>query len=235
MGDNGKRVLWIPLEMSDEEEVEKLIQYYAQLSYTAVQESHYDPDAPKRLQDAQVRVANMDLHVTNKGIMTIPMIWREVAMLHSTKPLDAVFIDQLTLISEHKRHNDERAKLEYFSRNLKLLTQELKIPVFLMHQISREGEKESEKGERLSMRHLRSAGGIEQDADNVILIQPPDTDNEFKAEGEMTLAKQRKGRAGIWQYVYHKDYGVFDDKHNSHKIGLPKKQKTPGQEVDNFS
>lgn len=83
--------------------------------------------------------------------------------------VELIIIDYLQLI-ERPGKNDN-SEIEKISRELKLLSLELNIPIIALSQLNRECEKTGTKIP--SLHHLRDSGAIEQDADIVIFLYRP--------------------------------------------------------------
>lgn len=81
-----------------------------------------------------------------------------------------VIVDYLQLLSMDKRERREREVADS-TRELKLLSRELKTHILLLSQLNRAPEARFDKVPRMS--DLRESGAIEQDADNVLLIHRP--------------------------------------------------------------
>jgi len=105
--------------------------------------------------------------------------------------LAGVVVDYLQLLtskSKMERHN----QVAEFSRQLKILANDFRVPVIALSQLNRNVEGRAEATPRLS--DLRESGAIEQDADVVILLR---RDGVFPYEELiMDVAKNRHGETG---------------------------------------
>lgn len=104
-------------------------------------------------------------------------------------------IDYLQIISLDRvaaRH-DRRQEIEMITRELKLLTNELNIPIILFAQLNRELEKRVDRTPQLA--DLRESGSIEQDSNIVSFLYPLTTAEERKTVRHVNLIF-RKNRAG---------------------------------------
>jgi replicative DNA helicase len=111
----------------------------------------------------------------------------------------------------------EYERLTSISRNLKKITQVLKVPVLAISHLNREVDKRDKHRPRLS--DLRGSGSIEQDADIVLLLHredqyrkqsDPNIDpNDFDGIAELIIAKNRHGRTGIAKLLFREEYTHF--------------------------
>lgn len=117
----------------------------------------------------------------------------------SGKKLSCIFIDYLQLIIPDRIKKDETKNVEIsnISRQLKMLSMSIEIPIICLSQLTRGVEYRANKQPQLS--DLRDSGSIEQDADQVILLTRPDkNDPESHRVGEcdIFIAKNRQGETG---------------------------------------
>jgi len=102
------------------------------------------------------------------------------------------------------------------SRSLKALAKELSVPVVALSQLNRAVEKR--KGERPMLADLRESGAIEQDADIVMFLHRPESEegepsiNAQVQEVELILAKHRQGPTGLVPLVFMKKQTLFAEK-----------------------
>lgn len=120
------------------------------------------------------------------------------ARLHAAHPrgLGLIVIDYLQLIApaaDLRREHRER-QVASITRALKLLANELRVPVLLLAQLNRESERE-ERRPRLT--DLRESGAIEQDADAVWFLHvEPSASQPSDADRVTVILSQAKRRAG---------------------------------------
>ena len=123
--------------------------------------------------------------------------------------LKLVIIDYIQLMSSGKKVESRQQEVSEFSRSLKLLAKELKVPVIALSQLNRKSEEGKDKRPEISQ--LRESGSLEQDADVVILIHRDLSSSETarSGEAELILAKQRNGPTGSTNVLFQGMYSRF--------------------------
>jgi replicative DNA helicase len=123
-----------------------------------------------------------------------------------------VVVDYLQLLDPERAESRENRQQQVAaaSRRLKALAMELEVPILVLSQLNRSSESRDDKRPRLS--DLRDSGGIEQDADAVILLHRPDYYDPQDQPGmaEAIVAKNRNGRTGTAQLVFLKAFARFE-------------------------
>jgi replicative DNA helicase len=138
--------------------------------------------------------------VDDEAGQNVSALCSKVRRLVSRHGAGIVFIDYLQLMNGTKSRSENRTQeVREISGRLKALAKELKIPIVVLSQLSRESAKTP--GGRPQLHHLRDGGDIEQDADVVILIHRPNRTEsgayEDGEEVELLLEKQRQGPARV--------------------------------------
>jgi replicative DNA helicase len=198
----GKRVVYVTLEMSAAEMLERLSCSFMGISYGRV--SRGDPSL---LSEFNVGVKEL---VTCKRLEIVDapaMSVLDVEAAAVARKADVVFVDYLQLLQEAKgskgsQRSREQAVSE-MSRALKTLALRLKIPVIALCQLSRASARDSR---RPVMSDLRESGSLEQDADGVLFLwrpqyENPDADPDARLQGELIVGKLRRGQFGQAQRI----------------------------------
>jgi replicative DNA helicase len=106
--------------------------------------------------------------------------------------LDLLIIDYLQLMGGQSLNRVQ--EVSEISRGIKLLARELDVPIIALSQLSRNVESRTDKKPVLS--DLRESGGIEQDADIVMMLYREDYYDEFTENKGITSVLIRKNRNG---------------------------------------
>ena len=84
--------------------------------------------------------------------------------------LDFVVIDYVQLVTSGTRHGSREQEVAEISRRIKIIAKDLKLTIFAVAQLNREGR----KLDRAPVKEdLRESGSLEQDADRILLLHRP--------------------------------------------------------------
>lgn len=119
-------------------------------------------------------LSNGDLIIDDTSFININQIVRRIRMYVRKYGIKVVLIDYLQLIQgDNAKGGNREAEISYMTRCLKVLAQELGIPIIILAQLSREVEKRKPLC-LPQLSDLRESGAIEQDADKVIFLWRPE-------------------------------------------------------------
>lgn len=187
---NGNKVVIRSLEMSSNE----LMMRYACASLEKYEEKEYL--RMYRLDKEELKSVPQRFCLNNMLIddssASIEDIIADTRQLKNDGKCDFLVIDYLSLI---KTSRGERRDIEVsdITTKLKLLSKELNIPVLLLAQLNRAVEQRPDKKPILA--DLRESGGIEQDADVVMMIYRPKYYNidEYTTLGNRRITTENLG------------------------------------------
>lgn len=126
-------------------------------------------------------------------------------------------IDYLTLIDAENEQAPRRLQIGKITRTIKLLTNELDIPIVVLSQLSR--NKDGRAGNKPTLQDLRESGDIEQDANVVgFLYNVYDEDENPDQHTEtpkvmFDVAKNREGDTLPLKFRFHKPEMRFEEGH----------------------
>jgi len=130
----------------------------------------------------------------DEGYLTVSMlasILRRAINRHGVK---LMVIDYLTLLQPdpETRYLPRNEQIEHMTRQIKLMSRQHSIAIIQLCQLNRDGE------EKPTLKDFRGSGGIEQDADNCLLLwQKYNVKEDPIAQIGCHVAKQRNGMAGL--------------------------------------
>lgn len=115
---------------------------------------------------------NLPIFLSDKTKVNINEIRAKATKLKASKGCDCLIIDYLQLVDssgENRNYNREQ-EVAKMSRGIKMLAQELDIPIVVLCQLNRAITGRSFKDRYPKLSDLRESGAIEQDADIVMFI-----------------------------------------------------------------
>ena len=150
--------------------------------------------------------------IDDSANLTMMEIRSKARRLKQKHDLQMIVVDYLQLMSSGKRVESRQQEVSEFSRQLKLLAKELDVPLVAISQLNRGPESRTDKRPQLA--DLRESGSLEQDADMVMLLYRPDSqdkDDERAGEADIILAKHRGGPIDTVQVAHQLHYSKFVD------------------------
>lgn len=159
------------LEMSSLEYIQCMAADEANVSLEKITKGKSTDEERNRINEALGKINSIKLFVDDKASNTVKQMWSKCAKIKNTFGLDMIIIDYLQLIPapELPPHTNDNARLEYISRNLKLMAKDLDVPVIVLCQLNRDVEKRKENQYRPILSDLRGSGCLDGDT----IIQCP--------------------------------------------------------------
>lgn len=141
-------------------------------------------------------------------IRTVEDLRVEVQRKVDKGEIDILIVDYLQLMHTAKRFREEHLRVGYISKALKDMAVDFNIPIIALAQVNRDTD-----GQMPTLKSLKASGDIEQDADGVIFLHRPSSENDpyvdprdkeyfgMYEKQELTyicigVAKQRQGAVG---------------------------------------
>jgi len=218
----GKRVLYISLEMPSDELIFRLVSQRTGIDGDLINRGETSEWDTGRVINCFNEISKSGWTITDKPGQTIEDIEFQIFAEHYKKPLDLVILDYVQLI----RHDPKEQRYRAIGRAAEVLygiAKQLNIPVVLCSQLGRAAEENPKRRPRLS--DLRESGDLEQHASLVIFIHRPAL-NGVKCPKEDTQFLIRKNRHGNTGTVY----AVMELETTTFKESLKEKQ---DDETDN--
>jgi len=192
----GKHTLVFSMEMPRFQILERFLTQDAQVSGDNFYQPMDDYDYAK-VSATVGKMIDSHLYIDDRPNLSLNQI-KSTCRRHQEEhgELGAIFVDYFTLmkIQAAARHDLAHGAN---STGLKEMAKELKVPVFLLAQLSRGVDSRPNKRPLIS--DLRESGSLEQDADSIIFLYKDSVYNPDNGLGGMTevmLAANRHGEAG---------------------------------------
>lgn len=204
-----KIVGFFSLEMPKEQLVDRLFSSFLQVDAYKLQKGLLDDRDFERMGEAMQELSDAQIFFDDTGGLTSAELKSKARRLQMESGLDMIVIDYLQLMSGNNPLNRVQ-EISEISRSLKMLAQELQVPVIALSQLSRSVEQRPNKEPQLS--DLRESGSIEQDADLVLMLYREsyyEPDTERKNLADIFIKKNRNGPVGQIELVFKIEQGRF--------------------------
>lgn len=143
------------------------------------------------------KLSNLPIYINDSGSTNLIDIRSYCRKIKAERGLSMIVIDYIGLMPMHVKKQSREQEIAELSRGLKMLANELEIPVVVLSQLNRSATSRTDRKPQLQ--DLRESGSLEQDANIVILIHREDyydPNTSKKGIAEIIVAKNRNGEPG---------------------------------------
>jgi replicative DNA helicase len=193
----GKTVNFYSLEMEKDELIERIVSADSGVSMDSLIDNDNLAD---KADDTAAIAQSIDklygsmLNISDDAGITPTKIRAQSRM---TKNLGLIVVDYLQLLTSSKKCENRNQEIGSISRELKLIANDLKVPILALSQLSREIEHRSSP--KPVMADLRDSGSLEQDANKIMFMWEIDPESHIVA---VDVAKNRRGSRGQAQFKF---------------------------------
>jgi replicative DNA helicase len=210
----GNMVAIFSLEMKKDEVLGRLISGEAKIEINRVISGKIQEDEWEKLKNAFCSLANAKIFINDSSGLT-PSDIRHDCIKTKTQlgNLDMVVIDYLQLMKPdiNSKKQDRELEISDILKALKLLAEELEIPIVVLSQLGSNVDKREDK--RILLSDFNKSTSIEKEADIVMLLcreEVYDLDSVHKNEAELIISKNRYGNTGAFKLKWDKQYLFFE-------------------------
>ena len=186
------------LEMGKSELYNRIISMEAEVYIGNIEKGNLQEWEWDRIAKVRQDIQSHQLAIHDKSGQNLLQIRALANSVKGNNRLEAIVVDYLGLIQDTEKGRKRYEMITDISIGLKNLARDLNVPVIALAQLNRGPEQR--KDSQPDMADLRDSGGIEQDADSVILLHRVQTeDDQFewqKSQMIMKVAKNRHGGLG---------------------------------------
>ncbi|APT93466.1 helicase DnaB [Corynebacterium phocae] len=207
---NNKTSVIFSLEMSASEILMRLLSAESEVKLADMRAGRINQEDWAKLEKTLDKIQNAPMFIDDSPNLTMMEIRTKARKIKQQHGLDLIVLDYMQLMSSGKKVESRQQEVSEFSRNLKLLAKELEVPLIAISQLNRGPEARTDKKPQLA--DLRESGSLEQDADMVMLLYRPDSqerDNERAGEADIILAKHRGGPIDTVTIAHQLHYSKF--------------------------
>lgn len=210
---NNVKVAVFSLEMSGQELATRMISSTTGIHQRQLKARTLDPKDWQKIKTAKTAICELDLYIDDTPGIDITKLRSRCISLHHEHELGLVVVDYLQLIRGNGYGANRVNEVSEVSRTLKEIARELNVPVLALSQLSRGVESREER--RPVMSDLRDSGGIEQDADIVIMMYRGDYYKKpIEAKdglAEIIFRKHRSGALDHFKLSFDGDCSLFQN------------------------
>lgn len=143
------------------------------------------------------KLSNIPIYINDSGSTNLLDIRSYCRKIKSERGLAMIVIDYIGLMPIHVKKQSREQEIAEISRGLKMLANELEVPIVALSQLNRSATSRTDR--RPQLQDLRESGSLEQDANIVVLIHREDyydANTPKKGVAEIIIAKNRNGEPG---------------------------------------
>ncbi len=197
---SGKKIGFISTEMSVIQIMSRLTSMVSGTPAAKIREVDLNENDFKSISEASSEILNFQLFTCDNPIMTAGDVSMQCRAWDLQHGLDLVIVDYLTRIKPDRPTGHHHLDVANVITSMKNLARTLNIPVIVLAQLNRNIEQRADKRPLLS--DLRDSGVIEQEADVILMLHRPSSDemSEERNDPQILVQKNRHGES---------DYVVF--------------------------
>lgn len=207
----GRSAYVASLEMSRTELGKRLAVMLTDQSGHRLQSGRATADELLTVGRARQLIAGNPLFVDDTPAQRVGQIAAQARRVKRKYGLGLVIVDYLQLVAPDERRADRREQVEQISRGLKALARQLRVPVIAPAQLNREVE--GRPGGRPRLSDLKETGGIEADADVVLMLwwHADQAADAAVVRVGCAVEKQRNGPTGEITLAYRRSCARFEN------------------------
>ncbi len=205
------------LEMSSEALVRRMLCTRARVESSVLRSAFMSNNSHGRLIQAADSLRKAQIYIDDSAGLSALELRSRARRMQSRFGIKLLVVDYLQMMNHPGASRDGRQQeVAKISNTVKAIAKELKIPVLILSQLSRNPESR-DKSAKPRLSDLRDSGSIEQDADVVILLRrpcryPSDEQAEDRTLAILDIAKHRNGATGEVHLNFEETYTRFEDR-----------------------
>ncbi len=207
-----KKVLYYSLEMSGDELGIRRLAMKSYVDTLKLEKGKMSDDEWSRIANISSLISKGNCYTDCTPRRDINTIKLQCKKLKMQDKLDFLIIDYIGIMSLKNMGDSRQEQISNVCIELKNMAKEFDIPVIALAQINRGAEARNDKRPMLS--DLKESGGIEENADVVMLLYRDEYYHKNTKEKnviEVNIAKQRGGRTGTIKLVWQPKYQLITD------------------------
>lgn len=189
----GTKVAFFSLEMPSTQIISRLLSCTSKVDLSKIFTGNLTESDIAHINSAAEKIYQSELYLIDEPNMKLSDLRSRARMLMREKQIEVLFIDYIGLIESGLDPRTPRhEQVGYVSKALKQLARELRIPVIVLCQVSRDTADQEPQ-----LNNLRDSGSIEQDADLVMFIHRKTNLSELSDEDKAKLLTDSSGKQRV--------------------------------------
>lgn len=200
-------VAFSSLEMTEAELGVRLLSYLGEIPMQSLRNHSLTDLEWKRVAETRAKAREAPIFINDAGGQTLATIRQHARAVARRGKLTGIAVDYLQLVQGEG--SDRRVVVDSISRGLKQIAKDFNVPVLAAAQLNRPQQARGGPVEP-TLASLREAGGIEQDADVVILLHRDA--EKHPRDIKFIVAKNRHGELGSLTLAWEAHFARFVEK-----------------------
>ena len=226
---SGTAVAFFSLEMSVTQLVQRILCAEARVNLGNLRAGRLQEGDWNSIVNAAAILSNLDLYIDDTPGLTLDQMRATARSQMRDKKNGLVVVDYLQLMQHTvaRRDGSRAVEVAEVSRGLKVLAEELNMPVLALSQLSSRAV-ESRSSKRPQLSDLRKFSSIEQDADIVMFIDRSMDEAEAESDNrpdwgtaDLIVAKHRNGPTRDITLAFVPEYTRFMDFADDSRVPVP--------------
>ena len=169
-------VLFFSLEMDKASLLNRVVAGELEITLGKIERSELQPADKNKIQEL-IRTVENKLLISDRGGQTVAQIRAYVHAVMLKRPVKAIFVDYLQLITPNNAKAPKYEQISQISMDLKNMAKEFAVPVVALAQLNRRVDNKPDDKPNAS--DLRDSGQIEQDADVIVMLSRKQSDHDI--------------------------------------------------------
>ncbi len=191
------------MEMPSDQLLMRMLASIGQVPLGAIRGGKLSDEHWNRMVGASGQLRDAKMFIDETPALTPTELRARARRIKREHGLDMIVVDYLQLMQVPGTQDNRATEIAEISRGLKALAKELAVPVIALSQLNRGVEQRENK--RPVMSDLRESGGIEQDADIILMLYRDEVYNAqsaAKGVAEIIITKHRNGEIGTFNLTF---------------------------------
>jgi replicative DNA helicase len=166
---NGFGAAIFSFEMDLEELSKRIISAESEVPFKSIRKNKLTDDDWTKISRSTAKLKDLPIYIDDSVDVGLFEVISKIKRVVREHGVQVVYIDYLQLMTKSSDAGTRAGEISNIMRDLKLLAKELKICIVIMSQIGR-GVEKGEERRRPNMSDLKGSGGIEENADIIIMF-----------------------------------------------------------------